>query len=126
MYVPDAGTVKLLGTEIRLSPFVIVPASNALVALGVNFDLLTVKLWLLLVGLKTVTTSDVAPPVGTFPKLAEGGLNHVVAFAAADRFSRPAPCAVGPSSAVPVFGSFTTRSARFTSADFTCAGDQSG
>src|SRR6266542_2704363 len=62
----------------------------------------------------------------TRPKLAETGFIHVVESAATERFSRPAPCAVGPTSCVPVIASLITRSARFTSADLICAGDQSG
>src|SRR6266568_4576881 len=92
--------------------------------LGVNFDLLTVKFCTFPVGLKTVTTTDVGEPVGTRPKSAETGFNHVVPFAATERFSRPAPCAVGPTSCRPVLASFTTRSARLTRADLIRAGDQ--
>jgi hypothetical protein len=78
LYEPDAGTEKLLGTEIRLSPLVIMPASKALdtvllKVLGVNFDVLTVKFWVPPVGLKTLTTKDVDEIVGTRPKLAETG-----------------------------------------------------
>src|SRR5262249_19784004 len=61
----------------------------------------------------------------TFPKLATEGSIHVVASAAIERFSRPAPCAVGPTSCVPVTESLMTKSARLTSADLICAGDQS-
>src|SRR6266403_1999933 len=68
--------------------------------------------------------NDVGRPTVTFPKLAETGSIHVVAPAATERFSRPAPCAVGPTSCVPVMASFTTKSARLTSADLICAGDQ--
>src|SRR5438105_15812787 len=92
---------------------------------GVNFHSLTVKFCVFPVGLKTVTTTEVGEPVGTFPKLAETGLNQVVPLPAWDRFSRPAPCAVGPTSWMPVLASFTTRSARLTSSDLICAGDQS-
>src|SRR5947207_8361869 len=92
---------------------------------GVNFHLLTVKFCAFPVGLKRVTTTEVGEPVGTFPKLAETGLNHVVPSAATERFSRPAPWAVGPMSWMPVLASFTTRSARLTRADLICAGDQS-
>ena len=60
------------------------------------------------------------------PKLADTGSIHVVASAATDRFSRPAPCTVGPMSCKPVAASLTTKSARLTSADLTCAGDQDG
>src|SRR6266513_5476332 len=62
----------------------------------------------------------------TLPKLAETGSIHVVASAATERFSRPAPCAVGPMSWSPVLASLITRSAWLTSADLTCAGDQDG
>src|SRR5207302_11514943 len=93
--------------------------------LGVNFHLLTVKFCAFPVGLKTVTVTEVGEPVGTFPKLADTGLSHVVPSAATERFSRPAPCAVGPMSWMPVLASFTTRSARLTRADLICAGDQS-
>src|SRR6266478_7014971 len=93
--------------------------------LGVNFHSLTVKFCAFPVGLKIVTTTDVGDPVGTFPKLAETALNHVVPFAATERFSRPAPWAVGPMSWMPVLASFTTRSARLTRDDLIRAGDQS-
>src|SRR5438552_15691395 len=92
---------------------------------GANFHLLTVKFCVFPVGLKTVTTTDLGGLAGTFPKLAETGLNQVVPLAAWERFSRPAPCAVGPTSWRPVLASFTTRSARLTSSDLICAGDQS-
>src|SRR5262249_62135288 len=70
--------------------------------------------------------TEVGRPTVTRPKLAEAGSIHVVASAATDRFSRPAPCAVGPTSCNPVTASLITRSARLTSADLICAGDQSG
>src|SRR6058998_1063025 len=69
---------------------------------------------------------EVGLPAGTLPKLAEAGSIHVVAFAATERFSRPLPCALGPTSWVPVIASLITKSARLTSADLICAGDQSG
>src|SRR6266566_2185667 len=70
--------------------------------------------------------SEVGWPTVTRPKLAETGSIHVVASAAIERFSRPAPCAVGPMSWSPVLASLITRSAWLTSADLTCAGDQDG
>src|SRR5947208_6295839 len=91
---------------------------------GVNFVVETLNVWLLPVGLYTVTVSEVGWPTATLPKLAETGSIHVVASAATERFSRPAPCAVGPTSCVPVTASLITKSARLTSADLTCAGDQ--
>ena len=92
-YEPVAGTEKLLGTEIRLSPLVMVPASKALdtvllKVLGVNLDVLTVKLWLLPVGLKTVTTKDVGEITGTCPKLAE---SEALAPAPDTAFDGPVP-----------------------------------
>src|SRR5258708_18655943 len=60
------------------------------------------------------------------PKLAEAGSIHVVASAATDRFSRPAPCALRPTSCRPVIASLITKSARLTSADLICVGDQPG
>ena len=39
--------------------------------LGVNFVVEMLKVWLLTVGLKTVTTKDVGEMAGTRPKLAE-------------------------------------------------------
>src|SRR5262245_36164298 len=71
-------------------------------------------------------SSELGLPITTFPKLAEAGSIQVVAFAATERFSRPAPCNLGPTSCVPVTASLTTKSARFTSADLICSGDQSG
>src|SRR5206468_1101931 len=78
------------------------------------------------VGLDSVMFNDVGWPTVTFPKLAETGSSHVVPSAATERFSRPAPCAVGPMSCKPVLASLITKSARLTSADLTCAGDQDG
>src|SRR5438128_6902956 len=93
---------------------------------GVNFVVETLNVWLLPVGLYTVTVSEVGWPTATLPKLAETGSSHVVASAATERFSRPAPWAVGPMSCVPVNESLITKSVRLTSADLTCAGDQVG
>src|SRR5262245_32661419 len=70
-------------------------------------------------------TSEDGRPTVTRPKLTEAGSIHVVASAATERFSRPAPCATGPTSCSPVAASLTTKSARFTSADLICAGVQS-
>src|SRR5215475_10154792 len=70
--------------------------------------------------------TEVGRPTVTRPKLAEAGSIHVVASAATERFSRPPPCNVGPTSCVPVTASLTTNSARLTSADLICAGDQVG
>src|SRR6266704_3319025 len=92
---------------------------------GVNFVTETVNVSELPVGLDSVIVTEVGWPTVTLPKLAETGSSHVVASAATERFSRPAPWAVGPMSCVPVNESLTTRSARFTSADLICAGDQS-
>src|SRR5215211_5388729 len=71
-----------------------------------------------------MVTEDGRPGV-TRPKLAETGSIHTVASAETERFSRPPPCNVGPVSWVPVTASCTTKSAWLTSADLTCAGDQS-
>src|SRR6266581_6303317 len=92
---------------------------------GVNFVVETLNVWSLPVGLYSFMVNEVGWPTATFPKLAETGSSHVVASAATERFSRPAPWAVGPMSCVPVNASLTTKSARFTSADLTSAGDQS-
>src|SRR6266540_1647438 len=95
---------------------------------GVNFVVETLNVWSLPVGLDSVTVSEVGWMTGTRPKLAETGSSHVVASAATERFSRPAPWAVGPIECVPVLASLTTtsatKSARLTRADLTCAGDQ--
>src|SRR4029453_17556455 len=93
---------------------------------GVNLVTEMLKVWSVPVGLNNVSVSEVGRPVGTRPKLAEAGSIHVVASAATERFSRPAPCAVGPTSCRPVWASLITRSARLTSADLICAGDQEG
>src|SRR6266403_747299 len=69
--------------------------------------------------------TEVGRPTVTRPKLAEAGSNHVVESADTERFSRPVPCAVGPTSCVPVTASLTTKSARLTSVDLICAGVQS-
>src|ERR687888_2262128 len=92
---------------------------------GVNLDTETVNVSGLPVGLDSVIVTEVGCPRATLPKLAETGSIHVVASAATERFSRPPPCAVGPTSCVPVTASLITKSARLTSADLTCAGDQS-
>src|SRR6266700_3996261 len=92
---------------------------------GVNFVTETVNVSALPVGLDSVIVTEVGWPSVTLPKLAETGSIHVVASAETDKFSRPVPCAVGPSSCVPVMASLTSKSARLTSADLTCAGDQS-
>src|SRR5438874_12118405 len=92
---------------------------------GVNFVTETVNVSALPVGLDSVIVTEVGWPSVTLPKLAETGSIHVVASAETDKFSRPVPCAVGPTSCVPVMASLTSKSARLTSADLTCAGDQS-
>src|SRR5262245_813448 len=68
---------------------------------------------------------ELGRPTVTRPKLAEADSIHVVASADTERFSRPPPCSVGPTSCVPVTASLTTNSARLTSADLICAADQS-
>src|SRR6266487_124879 len=93
---------------------------------GVNIVLETLNVSSVPVGLDSVIVTDVGWPTVTRPKLAETGSIQVVASAATERFSRPAPCAVGPMSCKPVAASLTTKSARFTSADLICAGDQDG
>src|SRR5437899_12887997 len=93
---------------------------------GVNFVVETLNVWSLPVGLDSVMVNEVGWPTVTWPKLAETGSSHVVASAATERFSRPAPCAVGPMAWMPVLASLTTKPARFASADFTWAGDESG
>src|SRR5207249_3309516 len=93
---------------------------------GVNFVTETVNVSELPVGFDSVMLNDVGWPTVTLPKLAETGSIQIVASAATARFSRPAPCAVGPMSCKPVAASLTTKSARFTSADLIYAGDQSG
>src|SRR6266571_3109856 len=65
---------------------------------GVNFVVETLNVWSLPVGLNSVIVNEVGWPTVTRPKLAETGSSHVVPWAATERFSRPAPCAVGPMS----------------------------
>src|SRR5438093_882643 len=91
---------------------------------GVNFVTETVNVSELPVGLDSVMFNDVGWPTVTFPKLAETGSSHVVPSAATERFSRPAPWAVGPMSCKPVNESLITKSARLTRADLICGGDQ--
>src|SRR5437667_12813649 len=91
---------------------------------GVNFVVETLHVWSLPGGLYSVMVNGVGWPTATLPKLAETGSSHVVPSAATERFSRPAPCAVGPMSCRPVLASLITKSARLTRADLTCAGDQ--
>src|SRR5882757_1436264 len=93
---------------------------------GVNFVTETLKVSSVPLGLDRVIVTDVGWPSVTRPKLAETGSVHVVASAATERFSRPAPCAVGPMSCKPVAASLTTKSAWLTSADLICAGDHDG
>src|SRR4030095_3458858 len=93
--------------------------------LGVNFVTETSNVSSLPLGLDSVIVTEVGWPTVTRPKLAETGSIHVVASAATERFSRPPPCAVGPTSCVPVTASLITKSARLTKADLICAGDQS-
>src|SRR5205814_5996246 len=91
---------------------------------GVNFVTETLNVSAVPVGFDNVMVTEVGWPRVTRPKLAETGSVQVVAFAATERFSRPAPCAVGPISCKPVAASLTTKSAWLTSADLICAGDQ--
>src|SRR5437762_3459911 len=93
---------------------------------GVNFVTETLNVSSVPLGLESVIVTDVGWPSVTRPKLAETGSIQLVASAATERFSRPAPCAVGPMSCKPVTASWITRSARFTSADLIYAGDQDG
>src|SRR4030095_16809451 len=80
--------------------------------LGVNFVTETLKVSSVPVGLESVIVTEVGWPIVTLPKLAETGSSHVVASAATERFSRPAPCAVGPTSCKPSTASLITKSAR--------------
>src|SRR5947207_2589 len=91
---------------------------------GLTFVPETVNVSELPVGLDSVMFNDVGWPTVTFPKLAETGSSHVVPSAATERFSRPAPWAVGPMSCKPVNESLITKSARLTRADLICGGDQ--
>src|SRR5439155_1386295 len=91
---------------------------------GVNFVTETVNVSELPVGLDSVMFNDVGWPTVTFPKLAETGSSHVVPSAATERFSRPAPWAVGPMSCKPVNESLITKSARLTRAHLICGCDQ--
>src|SRR6266550_997393 len=93
---------------------------------GVNFVTETLNVSSVPLGLDSVIVTDVGWPRVTRPKLAETGSIQLVASAATERFSRPAPCAVGPMSWSPVLASLMTRSAWLTSADLTCAGDRDG
>src|SRR6266576_1414934 len=91
---------------------------------GVNFVTETLNVSSVPVGLDSVIVTGVGWPRVTRPKLAETGSIQLVASAATERFSRPAPCAVGPMSCKPVAASLTTKSAWLTSTDLICAGDQ--
>src|SRR6478672_1821746 len=94
---------------------------------GVNFVTEMLNVSAVPVGLDNVIVTDVGWPRATRPKLAEAGSIHVVESADTERFSRPPPWAVGPTSCKPVCASLITgKSARLTSADLTCAGDQFG
>src|SRR6266513_4605108 len=93
---------------------------------GVNIVLETLNVSSVPVGLDSVIVTEVGWPTVTLPKLADTGSSHVVAAAATERFSRPAPCAVGPMSCKPVCASLITKSAWLTSADLICAGDHEG
>jgi hypothetical protein len=122
--VPLAGTVKEAGNLIRLSPALVVPASNGMrdgLVLGANFRAASERVWPAPVVFDTVIGNDAGLLFEelTLPKLAESGSKKIVASAALLRFSRPAPCAVGPTSIVPVFASLMTRSEVLTRADLT-------
>src|SRR6266550_3418947 len=91
---------------------------------GVNIVFETLNVSSVPVGLDSVIVTEVGWPTVTLPKLAATGSSHVVASAATERFSRPAPCAVGPMSCKPVAASLITKSAWLTSTDLICAGDQ--
>ena len=94
LVAPLAGTVTEAGKLIRLSPDVVVPASNRLgAALGVNFNAASEKVWDMPLELVSVNVNGCGWVLEllTFPKLAESGSNEIVAFAALVRFSRPAP-----------------------------------
>src|SRR5262252_8179173 len=93
---------------------------------GVNFVVETANVSSTPLGLDSVIVTEVGRPMVTLPKLAATGSSHVVPFAATPRFSRPAPCAVGPISCDPVIESLITNSARLTRADLICPGDQVG
>ena len=87
--VPLAGTVTKAGKLIRLSPDVVVSASNAMsvaLVLGVNFNAANENVWSAPVVFDKVKLKKL-----TLPKLAESGSKKTVAFAALVRFSRPAP-----------------------------------
>src|SRR5215468_12570832 len=93
---------------------------------GVNFVVETANVSSTPLGLDNVIVTEAGWPMVTLPKLAETGSSHVVPSAATPRFSRPPPCAVGPTSWDPVIESVITKSARFTRADLICPGDQVG
>src|SRR5437660_10184473 len=90
---------------------------------GVNFVTETLNVSSVPLGLDSVIVTDVGWPSVTRPKLAETGSIQLVASAATERFSRAAPCAVGPISCKPVRASLTPNSASLTSAHLICAGD---
>jgi len=107
---PFAGTVTDAGKLTRLSPEVVVPASKGTrigLVLGVNFSAASKNVWPAPAVFDNVNGNDAGTLFEelTLPKLAESGAKKIVAFAALLRFSRPAPCAVGPTSFVPVFAS---------------------
>src|SRR6266550_1926692 len=93
---------------------------------GVNIVFETLNVSSVPVGLDSVIVTEVGWPTVTLPKLAATGSSHVVASAAKERFSRPVPCAVGPTPCKPVAASLITKSAWLTSADLICAGDHDG
>src|SRR5438105_14921332 len=93
---------------------------------GVNFVTETLNVSSVPLGLDSVIVTDVGWPSVTRPKLAETGSIQLVASAATERFSRPAPCAVGPISCKPVRASLPTNSACVTGADLICAGGHGG
>src|SRR6266576_1834750 len=91
---------------------------------GVNFVTETLNVSSVPVGLDSVIVTGVGWPRVTRPKLAETGSIQLVASAATERFSHPAPSAVWPISGKPVAASLITKSAWLTSTDLICAGDQ--
>src|SRR5437660_10714296 len=86
---------------------------------GVNFVTETLNVSSVPLGLDSLLVTDGGWPSVTRPKLAETGSIQLVASAATERFSRPAPCAVGPMSSSPALASLIPSSAWETNDDLT-------
>src|SRR2546422_3932027 len=112
--VPPVGTVRVPGETETHVPEV------ALTTLREQLSPLPVSSW----KATDIPPFTALPPVKT-PKLTDAGDNVAGVFIADPTLIRPPPRDIGLARGAPLLGFFTGRSSLFTSAGFTCAGDQS-